>query len=179
MRQGTSSRSELTSGVLETVRPPRHAQTPQWLAMADSAAPGIALTRARMSGSGARAPGAASNCREATYLDLVASMLAVPEDEIAMARLVLNALGDPLGQIVLEHLSRGPHDTFALIEKTAREYDAIRYQIRKLLAVDAISRLEHFYYLANPHAPHAIRSYVDVLLTLSSYTKSRSEYHVH
>lgn len=112
-------------------------------------------------------------------MDLVAAMLAVPKDEIAMARLVLNALRDPLGQMVLECLSRRPHDPLALIEKTGREYDAIRYQIRKLIAVGAISKLEHFYYLANPHAPYAVRSYVDVLLTLSSYTKSRSEYHVY
>jgi hypothetical protein len=96
-----------------------------------------------------------------------------------MARLVLNALRDPLGRMVLECLSRRPQDPLALIEKTGREYDAIRYQIRKLIAVCAISKLDHFYYLANPRASHAVQSYVDVLLTLSSYTKSRSECHVY
>jgi len=176
MRRGTSSGSELTSSVLETVRPPRHAKAPRWLAMADSA---VASIQARTPGSGAHAPSTVSNWQEASYLDLVAAMLEVPKDEIAMARLVLNALRDPLGRIVLECLSRRPHDPLALIEKTGREYDAIRYQIRKLIAVGAISRLEHFYYLANPYAPRAVRNYVDVLLTLSSYTKSRSKYHVH
>jgi len=177
MRQGTSSGLELTSSVLETGRPPRHANAPRWLA--DSAAANIAQSRARRPGSVARASSRASNWQETTYLDLVAEMLAVPKDEIAMARLVLNALRDPLGRIVLECLSRRPHDPLALTEETGRDYDAIRYQIRKLIAVGAISKLEHFYYLANPHAPHAVRNYVDVLLTLSSYTKSRSEYHVY
>jgi hypothetical protein len=147
--------------------------------LADPAAPIIALTQARTPGSAAPPPSTGSNWQEATYLDLVAAMLAVPKDEIAMARLVLNALRDPLGRMVLECLSRRPHDPLALVEKTGREYDAIRYQIRKLIAVGAISRLDHFYYLANPQASHAVQSYVDVLLTLSSYTKSRSEYHVH
>ncbi|MGH7025051.1 MAG: hypothetical protein ACREEB_15880 [Caulobacteraceae bacterium] len=139
----------------------------------------IAPTRPRTPGSVARAPSTISNWQEVIYLDLVAEMLAVSKDEIAMARLVLNALRDPLGRTVLEYLSRRPHDPFALIERTGRKYDEIRYQIRKLIAAGAISKMEHFYYLANPHASRAVGNYVDVLLTLASYTNSRPEYHVY
>jgi hypothetical protein len=147
--------------------------------MADSAPANIAPTQARTPGSAVRPPSAASNWQEATYLDLVAAMMAIPKDEIATARLVLNALRDPLGRIVLECLSQRPQDPLALVERTGREYDAIRYQIRKLIAVGAISKLEHYYYIANPYASHAIRSYADVLLTLSSYTKSWAENHAY
>jgi hypothetical protein len=151
---------------------------PRRLAAVDSAVASIAPTR-RSLGLIARPPGATSNWQEATYLHLVAEMLAVPRDEIATARLVLNALRDPLGRTVLEHLSRRPHDPLALTEKTGRKYDEIRYQLRKLIAAGAISRMEHFYYRANPKASHAIRNYVDVLLTLTSYTTSRREYRGH
>lgn len=179
MRRGTASASKLTSSVPDTWRPPPRAKAPRWLATPDSAVVSIASTRPRTPGSVARAPSATSNWREVAYLDLVAEMLAVPKDEIVMARLVLNALRDPLGRTVLERLSRRPHDPLALVEMTGRNYDEIKYQVRKLIAIGAISKMKHFYYVANPHASHAVRSYVDVLLTLASYTNSRPEYYVY
>jgi hypothetical protein len=149
----------------------------RWLGTAETAAAGFAPTQSW--GPSPVAPRTTSNWREASYLDEVADMLAIPKDELATARQVLSALRDPLGRTVLEQLSRRAQDPVGLIEKSGRDYDAIRYQIRKLIAAGAVSKLEHSYYLANPDASHAVRNYVDVLLTLSSYTKSRSKYHVH